>query len=190
MHLQLKSKAQQEQSSTRSIVPSISIALTKAIGRLVVGNRGDRGFLIVPRGTEVFRHSEPFRLILYWNQFPPSGSSCIGNEFGLNFRTKRRMLGSADEFVRLSCRGNDHPIDGGPEPAGGEMSGLTAHFLFGANFSRKTAADFDREPLDKGANGRASMHGSSKAGRDSESSRAGGRIPWLGCGGFGARWAS
>lgn len=33
------------------------------------------------------------------------------------------------------------------EPAGGEMSGLTAHFLFGANFSRKTAADFDRELL-------------------------------------------
>ena len=28
------------------------------------------------------------------------------------------------------------------------MSGLTAHFLFGANFSRKTAADLDRELLE------------------------------------------
>ena len=28
------------------------------------------------------------------------------------------------------------------------MSGLTAHFLFGANFSRKTVADFDRELLE------------------------------------------
>jgi hypothetical protein len=33
-------------------------------------------------------------------------------------------------------------------PAGGEMSGLTAHFLFGVNFSRKTAADFARELLE------------------------------------------
>lgn len=47
-------------------------------------------------------------------------------------------------------------------PAGGEMSGLTAHFLFGANFSRKTAADIDREPLGKGANGRASTRMAAK----------------------------
>jgi hypothetical protein len=29
------------------------------------------------------QHDRPFRLILYWNQTPPSGSSCIGREWNL-----------------------------------------------------------------------------------------------------------
>src|ERR1035437_7653910 len=29
------------------------------------------------------QHDRPFRLILYWNQTPPSGSSCVGRESSL-----------------------------------------------------------------------------------------------------------
>jgi ribosome maturation factor RimP len=65
---------------------------------------------------------------LPWYPDPPSSNRA-------DFRVPRRicalklsafrsMLDDADEFVRLSCR---------ESPAGGEMSGLTAHFLFAEN---------------------------------------------------------
>ena len=60
------------------------------------------------------------------------------------FRGNSPYSRGADEFVRLRCHDHEGPcnVNRWETMAGGEMSGLIAHFLFGANSSAKNRRIF------------------------------------------------